>query len=66
MKEKIQSYWFTEMAAEKPIGIIKVSNEYEVKYYIGTGWGIDQEEDEEKIKTYGAKFPKYIGDMLFK
>jgi hypothetical protein len=64
--EKIQSYWFTESMSEKPIGIIKVSNEHDVKYYIGTGWGTDIKEDEKKIIMYGAKFPWQIGEFLFK
>ena len=38
------------------IGIVKVFNGFEIKYYIGTGYGQDEKEDIEKIVKYGSRF----------
>ena len=38
------------------IGIIKVYTGFEVKYYIGTGYGQDEKEDIDKILKYGSRF----------
>lgn len=38
------------------IGIIQVFNGYEVKYYIGTGYGQDEKEDIDKILRFGSRF----------
>ena len=38
------------------IGIVKVFNGFEVKYYIGTGYGQDEKEDIDKILKYGSRF----------
>lgn len=38
------------------IGIVKVFNGFEVKYYIGTGNGQDEKEDIEKIVKFGSRF----------
>ena len=38
------------------IGIVKVFNGYEVKYYIGTGYGQDEKEDIDKILKHGSRF----------
>ena len=38
------------------IGIVKVDTGFEVKYYIGTGYGKDEKEDIEKIVKYGSRF----------
>lgn len=38
------------------IGIIKVFNGYEVKYYIGIVYGQDEKEDIDKILRCGSRF----------
>lgn len=38
------------------IGIVKVFNGYEVKYYIGIGYGQDEKEDIDKILRCGSRF----------
>jgi len=64
-KEIISSYWFSEMGSFRTIGIVKVNNGQENKYYIGTGDGHDKTEDEQRIMMYGAKFPKEVGIKIF-
>lgn len=38
------------------IGIVKVDTGFEIKYYIGTGYGQDEKEDIEKILKHGSRF----------
>lgn len=38
------------------IGIVKVDTGFEIKYYIGTGYGQDEKEDIEKIVKFGSRF----------
>ena len=38
------------------IGIVKVFNGFEIKYYIGIGYGQDEKEDIEKILKFGSRF----------
>lgn len=58
--------WFTEAGQYRPLGIVQVMTDYaDVKYYIGTGHGENEREDQEHIVEYGAKFPKEAGDKLF-
>ena len=38
------------------IGIVKVDTGFEIKYYIGTGYGQDEKEDIEKIVRFGSRF----------
>lgn len=38
------------------IGIVKVYTGFEIKYYIGTGYGQDEKEDIDKILKYGSRF----------
>jgi len=63
-KEIISSYWFSEMGSSRTIGIVKVNNGQKIKYYIGTGEGQNQQEDEQRIMMYGAKFPENVGGLL--
>lgn len=63
--KRIQSLWFTEMGATKPIGIVLVSNEFGDKAYIGTGYGFSQETDEQTIARTGVKFPLPAARKLF-
>ena len=50
-----------------PIGIVKVENKNgEVKYYIGTAIGLNEEEDARYISMYGDEFPLESGEKLFK
>lgn len=54
----LSSIWFSEMGSVRPIGIVRIENDYgEIKLYIGTGSGIDQKQDEIMIAEQGAKFP---------
>lgn len=49
-------------------GIVKCIDDHtdEVKYYIGAVDGFLAEEDIERIMSWGAKFPKEAGDLLWK
>ena len=62
----LDSIWFTEMGSYKPIGIVAVQTEYDgIKYYIGTGYGVDRDLDEQKIAKKGARFhPSYIAELF--
>lgn len=56
MSKMIQSWWFTQQDC-KLIGIVVVEIATgEHKFYIGTGFGKSQSEDEEYIKKFGAPF----------
>ena len=46
----IDSYWFGL------IGIVKIHNGFETKWYIGTGLGLNEAEDAEHIATLGQPF----------
>jgi len=61
----LDSIWFHEMGSFKPIGIVKVDNGFEIKYYIGTCNGEDEEEDRNKIMEKGARFPSAAAEKLF-
>ncbi len=58
MKQKvIASIWFTPMIPpNKTIGIVKVNNWYQDKYYIGYGLWLNQEDDEQIIAQNWAPF----------
>ena len=58
--------WFNPAGSMPPIGIVKVENKNgEVKYYIGTAIGLNEEEDARYISMYGAHFPFESGEKLF-
>lgn len=60
----LDSVWFTQMGGTL-IGIVKVQNEVgEIKYYIGSCLGDDQEKDEKHIAERGARFPSEAGQKL--
>lgn len=64
--EILDSIWFTEMGSVRPIGIVRCqTNEGEIKYYIGTADGLNEELDEVTISRQGARFPNIQGDSLF-
>jgi len=45
----LDSLWFGK------VGIVAVKTEYDgIKFYIGTGYGISQEEDEQHIAAWGT------------
>ncbi len=46
----IDSIWFGKM------GIVKIDNGFEIKWYIGEGEGIIKEDDEQKIAAHGMPF----------
>jgi len=61
----LDSIWFHEMGSFKPIGIVKVDNGFEIKYYIGTCSGEDEEADSIKIMERGGRFPSAAAEKLF-
>ena len=65
------SMWFNEagspgLDSSATIGVVIVEDEtvQSEKAYIGTGFGLDKKQDEEKIVKYGAKFPLHIAKQL--
>jgi len=59
--------WFTEMGSEKPIGIVKAVDTItgETKFYIGTGYGLDESQDVSKILNMGGKVqPEYLENFF--
>jgi len=46
----VESIWFDK------IGIVKIANEYQTKWYIGIGKGLDQKADEKYIAQWGSPF----------
>jgi len=51
--------WFTEQGSPRPIGIVIVeADDDTVQAFIGTGSGISEATDIEKIIRYGASFSK--------
>ena len=51
MIKVLNAWWYNGT-----IGIVKVDTGFEIKYYIGTGYGQDEKEDIEKIVKYGSRF----------
>ena len=67
MPLKIQdSVWFIQLGGPA-IGIVLGYDELTKKYkcYIGTGFGQDQEQDEQKILGSGAKFSLTAATFFF-
>ena len=56
--------WFNQMGSPDIIGIVKVDNGFDIKFYIGTASGHDLIGDEEHIAETGAKFPLEAGLKL--
>lgn len=55
----IDSYWFGL------IGIVRIHNGFETKWYIGSGVGRDEQADAEHIATYGVPFhPELLKSFL--
>ena len=62
---KTEVLWFC--AGHGNVGIVKVNNPYDgIKYYIGACSGENEESDIAHIVSWGSKFPKSAGDLLFK
>jgi hypothetical protein len=55
--------WFC--AGHGNVGIVKVDDQYGIKYYIGQCSGEDEEGDIDVIAKWGSSFPKPAGDKLF-
>ena len=64
-KKILDAIWFHEMGSFKPIGIVKIDNGFEIKYYIGTCNGENEETDRINIMERGAKFPAEAAEKLF-
>ena len=55
--------WFNGSSC---VGVVRVEDPYDgIKYYVGTGTGMDEDIDMEYISVWGARFPNYVGDVLF-
>jgi hypothetical protein len=60
----LESIWFTN--ASGCLGIVRVEDQWEgIKYYIAAVGGLNAEQDEKFIASYGSTFPKDAGDVLF-
>jgi len=55
----VDAYWFGT------IGIVKIHNGFETKWYIGEGRGIDEENDRQQIAKYGIPFYPQSMDFFF-
>lgn len=63
--EILGSHWYNPGGSFGCIGVVKIENEVgEIKYYIGTGKGLDLKEDEDNISKHGAAFTKEMGKLL--
>lgn len=47
------------------VGIVRVNNGHDVKYYIGVAKGYDEDDDVRFIAAFGAMFPTAAGNVLF-
>ena len=55
--------WFTSSLS---VGVVQVEDEYDgLLYYIGPSNANDEVKDVEWIASWGAKFPRAAGDILF-
>lgn len=62
--EILDVLWFCGQAT---VGIVRVNDPLEgIKYYIGTGKGMNEAADKQHIADWGDYFPKHAGDVLFK
>ncbi len=55
--------WFC--AGHGNVGIVKVDDQYGIKYYIGQCSGLSEEGDIAHIASWGSSFLKPVGDKLF-
>lgn len=55
--------WF---AGQSCVGVVRVDNGYEIKYYIGVGKGYDEQDDIAFIASFGSTFPTDAGEVLFR
>lgn len=59
----IDSFWLTGLGC---VGIVKCETDRgEIKYYIGSTVGIDQNKDEKMIAALGNRLPNPVGKILF-
>ena len=63
MVEILDVMWFS---GRDTVGIVRVNVPHEgIKYYIGTGKGMNAEADKQHIADWGDRFPNRAGDVLF-
>jgi hypothetical protein len=55
----IDSFWFGT------IGIVKIDNGFEEKWYIGEASGLNKEDDEQYIATFGKPFYPKTMEQFF-
>lgn len=58
-----EAIWFC--AGHGNVGIVRVEDEYGVKYYIGQCSGEDEQKDIEHIANWGSSLPASAGKALF-
>ena len=57
MNRVLGAVWYSPFTGSLDIiGIVKVDTGFEIKFYIGTGKGQNEEEDIQKILKYGSRF----------
>jgi hypothetical protein len=61
--EILGTVWFC--AGHGNVGVVRVNNGFEIKYYIGQCFGIDEKQDITHIADLGSRFPSEAGDALF-
>jgi hypothetical protein len=55
--------WFT---GRDTVGVVKVESDFDgILYYIGVGKGLDEQDDMQYISDWGARLPKFVGDLMF-
>ena len=64
----LNTTWFTELGSSKPIGIVvgEDENTGEIKAYIGTASGHNEERDAKHINMNGAKLHLVIVEGILK
>lgn len=62
---RVNVKWFSHI--NSTIGVVRMRDEItnELKFYIGNGHGLSEEDDYLEILAWGAKFPVEAGKALF-
>lgn len=63
MIKVLDAFWYSPWNLDnKQVGIVKVDTGYEIKFYIGLGNGLDEQEDIKMILERGCRFyPEVFG-----
>lgn len=60
----VDTIWFSQGCAPGIIGIVIVDNGFEIKAYMGTGFGFDAKIDALHIAQHGARLHKLTLDKV--